>query len=168
MLLEIFAQNKNDMPLQNIEESLQYPAIVVANGTDGKDRADKMRERISILVIDDDPDFQELVEYNLHLTGFDVLQATTGPEGLKIARKRRPAVILLDITMPDMNGLEVLSELKHNEKTERIPVFMLTAKTTMGDIEHAFDIGADDYITKPVEVMKLGEIIKRKLMKFNR
>lgn len=166
MLLEIFAQN--NMPLQNIEESLQYPAIVVANSTDEKDRADKMSERILVLVIDDDPDFLELVEYNLHLAGFDVLQATTGLEGLKIARKRQPAVILLDVMMPDMNGLEVLSELKHNEKTERIPVFMLTSKTMIGDMEQAFDIGADDYIAKPVELMKLGGIIKRKLMKFTR
>jgi DNA-binding response OmpR family regulator len=166
MLLEIFAQNKNNMPLQNIEESLQYPAIVVANSTDGKERADKMSEQISILVIDDDPDFLELVECNLRLAGFDVFQATTGPEGLKTAGKKRPTVILLDTMMPDMNGIEVLKELKNNRKTKDIPVFMLTAKTTMGDIEHAFDAGANDYITKPVEMMKLGEIIKRKLTKF--
>jgi DNA-binding response OmpR family regulator len=124
-----------------------------------------MSERIPILVIDDDADFLELVNYNLRLDGFDVSQATNGPQGLKLARKKRPAVILLDTTMPDMNGLEVLSELKYNVKTEQIPVFMLTAKTMMGDIERAFDIGADDYVAKPVELQKLGKIIKRKLSK---
>ena len=124
-----------------------------------------MSERIPILVIDDDADFLEMVDYNLRLDGFDVSQATNGPQGLKLARKKRPAVILLDTTMPDMNGLEVLSELKYNVKTKQIPVFMLTAKTMMGDIERAFDIGADDYIAKPVELQKLGKIIKRKLSK---
>ena len=124
-----------------------------------------MSERIPILVIDDDADFLELVDYNLRLDGFDVSQAANGPQGLKLARKKRPAVILLDTTMPDMNGLEVLSELKYNVKTGQIPVFMLTAKTMMGDIERAFDIGADDYIAKPVRLQELGKIIKRKLSK---
>ena len=124
-----------------------------------------MSERIPILVIDDDADFLELVDYNLRLDGFDVSQAANGPQGLKLARKKRPAVILLDTTMPDMNGLEVLSELKYNVKTGQIPVFMLTAKTMMGDIEQAFDIGADDYIAKPVRLQELGKIIKRKLSK---
>jgi len=124
-----------------------------------------MAERISILVIDDDAEFQELVEMNLHLMGFSVTGALSGPEGLKIAKKQKPQVILLDTTMPEMDGLEVLSELKYDEKTENIPVFMLTGKTLVGDIERAFEIGADDYITKPVELTKLGRIIKQKLQK---
>ena len=125
-----------------------------------------MSERIPILVIDDEKDFLKLVEYNLRLAGFKVYQATNGKKGLKIARKKQPTVILLDTTMPKMDGLEVLLELKHNEKTDKIPVFMLTGKTIMGDIEQAFDIGADDYISKPVELKQLGNIVKKKLEKF--
>ena len=124
-----------------------------------------MAKRIPILVIDDDTEFHELVEYNLRLAGFEVSQAMNGPDGLEIARTQNPEVILRDTTMPDMDGLEVLSELKHDSKTEKIPVFMLTGKTMVGDIERAFEVGADDYITKPVKLMELGKIIKAKLKK---
>ncbi len=126
-----------------------------------------MAKRISVLVIDDDAEFQELVEVCLHLTGFSVLQALSGPEGVEMAKKERPDVILLDTTMPEMDGLEVLSELKYDRKTEKIPVFMLTAKTLVGDVEFAFEVGADDYITKPVELRQLGRIIKQKLKKLS-
>jgi CheY-like chemotaxis protein len=127
-----------------------------------------MSQRIPILVVDDDPDFLELIEFNLKLSGFEVTLATSGPEALEIAKEQpRPSVILLDTTMPEMNGLEVLSELKYTKATENIPVFMLTAKTMIGDIEQAFEIGADDYITKPVEMSKLGKLVKDKLAKMS-
>jgi CheY-like chemotaxis protein len=127
-----------------------------------------MSQRIPILVVDDDSDFLELVEFNLKLSGFEVTLATSGPEALEIAKEQpQPSVILLDTTMPEMSGLEVLSELKYTEETENIPVFMLTAKTMIGDIEQAFEIGADDYITKPVELKKLGRLIKDKLAKMS-
>ncbi len=121
-----------------------------------------------ILVVDDDEQFLELVEYNLRLDGFEVTEASSGLDALQFVRENQenpPEVILLDTTMPGMDGLEVLSELKHDETTENIPVFMLTAMTLMGDIERAFEIGADDYITKPVELRQLGKIIRRKLEK---
>jgi two-component system alkaline phosphatase synthesis response regulator PhoP len=127
-----------------------------------------MAKRISVLVIDDDAEFQELVEMNLQLTGFSVMQALNGPVGLEIAKNEQPDVILLDTTMPGMNGLQVLSELKYDKKTKKIPVFMLTAKTLVGDIEFAFEVGADDYITKPVELRQLGKIIKQKLKKLSK
>jgi DNA-binding response OmpR family regulator len=125
-----------------------------------------MGERIPILVIDDDKEFLGLVEYNLRLDGFKVYLAANGKKGLIIAKKRQPTVILLDTTMPKMDGLEVLSELKHDDKTDKIPVFMLTGKTIMDDIERAFEVGADDYIPKPVELKRLGKIVKKKLEKF--
>lgn len=127
----------------------------------------KKTGRIPILVIDDDQELHELIEYNLKLAGFRVSQALNGPQGLKMAVEEQPQVILLDTTMPEMDGLEVLSELKHNPKTANILVFMLTGKTMMGDIERAFEIGADDYITKPVELTKLGRVIKDKMQKFS-
>ena len=127
-----------------------------------------MSQRIPILVVDDDSDFLELIEFNLKLSGFEVILATSGPEALEIVKEQpRPSVILLDTTMPEMSGLEVLSELKYTKKTENIPVFMLTGKTMIGDIEQAFEIGADDYITKPVEMRKLGNLVKDKLAKMS-
>ena len=119
----------------------------------------------SILIIDDDAEFQELIEYNLKSAGFKVFQALNGPDGLRIAQKKQPTVILLDTTMPQMDGLEVLTELKADKKTKGIAVFMLTAKTLMEDIERAFDLGADDYITKPVELNKLAQVVRSKLKK---
>ncbi len=124
-----------------------------------------MAERIPILVIDDDAELREFLEYNLKLAGFEVYLAGDGPSGVEAAQELSPSVILLDVTMEGMDGLEVLSELRHDRRTEEIPVFMLTGKSSIGDIERAFEIGADDYITKPVEMMKLGKIIKEKMAK---
>lgn len=122
-----------------------------------------MAERIPILVIDDDAGLRELLEYTLRLSGFEVYLAEDGKTGLEMAREKKPSLILLDVKMEGMDGLEVLSELKYNKKTEDIPIFMLTAKSKLSDIDYAFEIGADDYITKPVKLMKLGGILKEKL-----
>ncbi len=124
-----------------------------------------MARRIPILVVDDDPDFLELVSYYLRLSGFQVTTADNGPAALALVERVCPAVILLDTTMPGMDGLEVLSELRHNPATEMIPVFMLTGRTKIGDIDQAFDVGANDYITKPVEFARLGSIVKAKIQK---
>jgi len=127
-----------------------------------------MNKRIPILIIEDDAELKELLEYNLRLEGFEVYWAKQGAAGLKLARKTRPEVILLDWMMPGMDGLEVLSELKYSRKTNDIPVFMMTAKNKIGDIDRAFEIGADDYITKPFKLMQLGKIIREKLAKLEK
>lgn len=121
-----------------------------------------MSERIPVLVIDDEEHIRTILEYNLRLDGFEVYLAENGRMGLELARKKKPALVLLDWMMPEMDGLEVLSELKYDGRTEDIPVFMLTAKGMIGDIERAFELGADDYITKPFEPEKLGQTIKKK------
>ncbi|MHC4791025.1 MAG: response regulator [Planctomycetota bacterium] len=122
-----------------------------------------MDEHNIVLVVDDEEHIRMVVEYNLRLDGFEVYLAEDGPAGLRLAREIVPDVILLDWMMPEMDGLEVLSELKHDERTEHIPVFMLTAKGMASDIERAFELGADDYITKPFDPRKLGETIKKKI-----
>ncbi|MHC4455628.1 MAG: response regulator [Planctomycetota bacterium] len=122
-----------------------------------------MDEHNTVLVVDDEEHIRMVVEYNLRLDGFEVYLAEDGPAGLRLAREIVPDVILLDWMMPEMDGLEVLSELKHDERTEHIPVFMLTAKGMASDIERAFELGADDYITKPFDPRKLGETIKKKI-----
>lgn len=121
---------------------------------------------IPVLAIEDDELVREALRRSLKLHGFQVHLAKDGPEGLKLAHEAKPAFILLDWMMPEMDGLEVLSELKHSKKTQRIPVFMLTARGMIGDLDQAFEIGADDYITKPLDLMQLGRLVKAKWERF--
>jgi len=121
---------------------------------------------IPVLVVEDDGLVREALTRSLKLHGFKVYPAKDGQTGLKLARAKKPALILLDWMMPEMDGLEVLAELKHNQKTEHIPVFMLTDKGMIGDMDQAFEIGADDYITKPLDLMELGRIVKAKWEKY--
>lgn len=127
-----------------------------------------MAKKIPLLAIDDDTEFLELLDYHLDVGGFEVYKASNGPDGLKIARSKNISVILLDTIMPGMDGLQVLSELKQQKKTKKISVIMLTAKSAMSDLDYAFDIGADDYITKPVAIRDLADKIKSKLGKMSK
>lgn len=122
-----------------------------------------MEKQIFVLAIEDEEHIRNILKYNLKLDGFEVCVAEDGRKGLELAREKIPDVILLDWMIPEMNGLEVLSELKKDERTENIPVFMLTAKAMSGDLEQALHKGADDYITKPFDSTKLGQIIRSKL-----
>ena len=122
-------------------------------------------KQITVLVIEDEEHIRRVLEYNLKLDGFEVYLAADGASGLELAREKRPDVILLDWMMPEMDGLKVLSELKYDETTNDIAVFMLTAKGMMGEVGQALYEGADDYITKPFDPMQLGKIIKKKLEK---
>jgi len=124
-----------------------------------------MAEKITVLVVDDDAELRDLFEQGLELAGFEVYLAGDGPGGIEMAKEKRPTLIVLDVTMEGMNGLEALSELKSCDETKDIPVFMLTGKSGMDDINRAMEIGAVDYITKPVEVMKLGPMLREKLAK---
>lgn len=121
-----------------------------------------MSEWVPILVIDDDELVQKALKRSLKLYGFKVFPAKDGQTGLTLAQQKRPAFILLDWTMPEMDGLEVLAELKHDRKTEDIPVFMLTGRDIIADLDLAFEIGADDYITKPLDLMDLGKTVAHK------
>lgn len=121
-----------------------------------------MSEWVSILVIEDEELVRRVLKRSLKLYGFRAYLAKDGPTGLKLAQEKRPVFILLDWMMPEMDGLEVLSELKHNKKTEDIPVFMLTGRGMIGDLDLAFEIGADDYITKPSDLGDLGRIVAAK------
>jgi DNA-binding response OmpR family regulator len=121
---------------------------------------------IPVLAIEDDELIRKALRRCLKLYGFRVHLAKNGPAGLRLARELKPALILLDWMMPDMDGLEVLAELKHSRKTQRIPVFMLTGRGRIGDLDQAFEIGADDYITKPLDLTRLGRMVKAKWEKF--
>ena len=125
-----------------------------------------MSKWIPVLAVDDDELMREALKRSLKLYGFEVYLAKDGQTGLKLAREKRPTFILLDWMMPEMDGLEVLSELKHDKRTEHIPVFMLTDRGMIGDLDQAFEIGADDYITKPSDMKQLGKIVKTKWKKY--
>jgi DNA-binding response OmpR family regulator len=115
-----------------------------------------MNKNITVLIIEDEKDVRRILEYALKLDGFNVYSADNGQAGLKIAMEKKPDVILLDWVMPEMNGLKVLSKLRHDERTKDIIVVMLTAKNMMDDVETALANGADDYIPKPFEGAELG------------
>jgi DNA-binding response OmpR family regulator len=122
-----------------------------------------MSEQISVMIIEDEEHIRNILEYNLKLDGFNVYLAENGRKGLELVRQKIPDLILLDWMMPEMDGLEVLAELKADNKTKRIPVYMLTAKAMMSDVGLALSKGADDYIAKPFDSTELGQLIRSKL-----
>lgn len=117
-----------------------------------------------ILIADDERDIIDFLKYNLEKEGFDVLTARNGIEALTLAKKK-PDLILLDIMMPEMDGLEAVRSLKKNSATAGIPVIFLTAKSAEIDEVVGLELGADDYITKPVSIPKLIARIKLTLRK---
>lgn len=103
----------------------------------------------TVLVVDDEEGNAALVNFKLKRAGFKVIEAGNGKLGIELARGTRPDLIVLDVMMPDMNGLETLSILKADCELRSIPVILLTAVGTEKDILRGFELGADDYITKP-------------------
>ena len=120
----------------------------------------------TVLVVEDEEDILELVRFNLSKEGYQVLCASSGEEGLKSARNKRPDLVLLDLMLPGMDGLSVCKQLKNDEKTHHIPVVMLTAKGEDADIVSGLELGADDYVTKPfsprVLIARVRTIFRRK------
>lgn len=102
-----------------------------------------------ILVVDDEEDILELVRFNLAREGYDTLCAASGEKALKIARTETLDLIVLDLMLPGIDGLEVMKQLRADEKKAHVPVIMLTAKGEEADIVTGLELGADDYITKP-------------------
>jgi two-component system phosphate regulon response regulator PhoB len=108
-----------------------------------------------ILVIEDEADIQQVLDYNLREKGHKVFLAGTGEEGLKIAREKRPDLILLDLMLPRIPGTEVCKTLKADPATKNAQVIMLTAKGEEIDRVVGFELGADDYVVKPFSVREL-------------
>lgn len=119
-----------------------------------------------ILVVDDEEDILELVRYNLVKEGYRVTTVTTGEEALKSARASQPDIILLDLMLPGVDGLEVCRLLKQEAKTQHLPIIMLSAKGEEADIVSGLELGAADYITKPfsprVLVARLRAVLRRR------
>ena len=105
-----------------------------------------------LLVVDDEKDFVDMLAERLEAKGFDVIEAFNGKEGLEKAHSEEPDLIILDIIMPEMSGYDVCRKLKLNAKFKETPVVMLTAKFEPNDINFGREMGADAYITKPLEL----------------
>ncbi|MGQ9667860.1 MAG: response regulator transcription factor, partial [Anaerolineae bacterium] len=103
-----------------------------------------------ILVVDDDVNALRLIAYALHREGFETLTAKSGPEALQILSEAPVDLVILDIMMPEMDGYEVCRRIREQPATARLPVIMLTAKSQVEDKVRGFQVGADDYVTKPV------------------
>lgn len=121
--------------------------------------------RKQILVIEDDPDIVEVLVYNLNREGYEVLAAESGEDGLSLAKSKSPDLILLDLMLPGMEGLQVCRKLKNDPATSGVPVIMLTARTEDADIVTGLEMGADDYVTKPfsprVLIARVRAVLRR-------
>ncbi len=108
-----------------------------------------------ILVIEDEPDLQQVLAYNLRLAGHGVISSLRGGEGLGLAQTQHPDLILLDLMLPDLSGIEICKRLKGETATRHVPILMLTAKGEEIDRVLGFELGAEDYVTKPFSVREL-------------
>ncbi len=116
-----------------------------------------------ILIIEDDNDIRELIAFNLEVSGYEVLKCENGEDGLNMALKMTPDLILLDIMLPTIDGFQVCSQLKKKPQLKDIPIIMLTARADEEDIIKGLETGADDYITKPFHPKILMARIKTAL-----
>ena len=116
-----------------------------------------MSEKQRILLVDDDPNISHLVRLYLEKEGFDVTESARGDEALEAFRRESPALVLLDVMLPGMDGLQVLKEIR---KTSKVPVIMLTARDETFDKVLGLELGADDYVTKPFETKELVARVK--------
>ena len=113
-----------------------------------------------VLIVDDDPDIQRLISYNLLQAGFEVTTAQTGSAALASVQKHPPDLIILDLMLPDIDGMEVCRVLRHRETSGRIPILMLTARGEEVDRTKGLEAGADDYLVKPFSPEELVLRIK--------
>lgn len=120
----------------------------------------------TILLVDDEPDILEFVSYNLKKEGYQVLTSTNGEEAIKIARKKQPHLILLDVMMPGMDGIETCDRLRAQPELENTLIAFLTARGEDYSQVAGFDAGADDYITKPIKPKVLISRMKALLRRY--
>ena len=118
-----------------------------------------------VLVVDDEPDIVALVAYHLAKSGYAVSTAASGPDGLAAARRDKPSLVILDLMLPGLSGLEVMEELRAGAATSSIAVLMLTARREESDRIKGLTLGADDYLTKPFSpqelVLRVAAILRR-------
>jgi CheY-like chemotaxis protein len=113
-----------------------------------------------VLIVEDNEKNMKLVRDVLQATGYRTLEATTGEEGVELALSQAPALVLMDVQLPGIDGVEALERLRQNERTASIPVLALTAQAMSGDRERFLEAGFDGYLAKPVDVGELIETVR--------
>ncbi len=121
----------------------------------------------TILVVDDEKDLLDLIEYNLKKEGFKVLKAENGEEGIERAKEFHPDLVLMDIMMPKMDGMEAVEKMRKDDELKSIPIIFLTARSDEKTEVEGLNKGGDDYITKPISTTKLISRIKAVLRRFD-
>jgi len=114
-----------------------------------------LNERGPVLIVDDERDLRALLDFNLQKAGYTTAHAATGAEALARARSLRPRVVVLDLNLPDVSGMDVCRLLRADPATRDLPILMLTASGSEGDRVGGLELGADDYVTKPFSVREL-------------
>ena len=114
------------------------------------------KKDIRILLVDDEPDILEILKYNLSSEGYTVYTANNGLEGVAKAKKKQPHLIILDVMMPEMDGIEVCEQLRANPKTADVAVCFLTARSEDYSQIAGLEAGADDYVSKPIKSVLNG------------
>lgn len=121
--------------------------------------------KTNVLVVEDDSDILNLLKYNLQSAGFDVLSSENGYDGLALARKNLPDLVVLDLMLPGLDGFEVCRELKRSAETKKIPVIILTARGDEIDRIVGLELGADDYVVKPFSprefILRIKAVLRR-------
>jgi DNA-binding response OmpR family regulator len=113
-----------------------------------------------ILVVDDDPTMVKLINVNLKLNNYSVVEATSGEQALDVLSAEPLDLVVLDIMMPGVDGWEVLKRIRGNKETQEMPVILVTAKTQDSDVIRGWELGADEYVIKPFNPLLLVEVIK--------
>src|SRR5262245_23709884 len=134
--------------------------------SDAPPKAMTMPPRLGrILVVEDEQDVADLIRYHLTREGYEVRVAPNGADALRMAREARPELILLDIMVPQLNGWEVCRRLKQDAETRGVPIVMVTGRVEEGDKVLGFEMGADDYVTKPFSprelVARIRAVVRR-------
>ncbi len=124
-----------------------------------------MNKRKKVLIIDDEKDILEFVRFNLEQENFDVITSIDGFQGLNLVREQHPDIIILDLMLPNIDGLDICKIIKNDSKISTIPIIMLSAKSAESDVVIGLELGADDYMTKPFSVKELIARIKVHLRK---
>ena len=123
-------------------------------------------KNITILLVDDEPDILEIVGYNLKKVGYNVITAQNGVEAIKKAKKNKPHLIILDVMMPEMDGIEACQHIRQIPKLKDVIITFLTARGEDYSLLAGFDAGADDYITKPIKPKVLVSKVKALLRRY--
>jgi DNA-binding response OmpR family regulator len=118
-----------------------------------------------VLVADDDVDVLNLVRFRLERDGLRVLTATDGVEALELARAEHPHVCVLDVMMPKLGGLEVVKRMREDPATSETRIILLTARSADGHVDEGFELGADDYVTKPFSPQELRHRVRAQLQR---